>query len=300
MTRKTAYTLFVVLCFIGSLINFYFGNFLFGDIANYSYGWNGLNFIASIPGLIVCAELICVTVLLIRYYIRPQYRKRTLLHYIKILIGLGFVGVIGVILSVIFVYGTLFSKYPFPFYLVICLIVHLAIIISLIYVYKLLKRVMPEDKERKKISIGYVLYSICLPLYIFFAYYKFGALLLSITYVQFSTLHMTWPTYLWLTTPILLLNFVVLKDFKFYKDYDEQILHLSLYFILNVTLSLTYFVTSYYNSLFISAISPAFGLDRLATNPYVAIFHTVITIVVNLYYLLRCIYKKIKKEPYID
>lgn len=300
MTRKKAYLLFILLCLTGSLVCFYFGNFLFADIGNYTYGWNGLNFLSSIPGLMVCFEFVAATVLLIRYYIRTQYRKRTLLLYIRILMGFAIVGIVGVILAAIFAYGTLFSRYPFPFYLVLCLVIHSALFARLYFDYKVIKEDMKDDKAKKRMTIGYVIYSICLPGYIFFAYYKFGALLLSFLYIQLSTLHMTWSTYLWLATPILLLNYVVLKDFKFYDDYKEQLLHLSLYFVLNVCLSLSYYITSYNNSLYISAISPAFGLDRLATNPYVAIFHIVITVAVSAYYLLRCVYKIIKREPYKD
>lgn len=300
MNKKPAYILLLILSIIGSIVCFYFGSFIFGDVANYTYGWNGLNFFVSIPSVMFCFQFVACSVLVLRYYRSEKYRKKTLLLYIRILISFSIIGIIFIFLSSIYSYGTLFAKYPFPYYLIIFLIIHILIIAISIYYYKKIKNNMKEDNESKKMTISYVIYSICLPGYIFFAYYKFGALILSFLYVQLSTLYMTWPAYVWLSVPVLLFYFVVLKDFKYYKDYNEQILHISLCLILDICLSLTFFITSAHNSLFISAISPAFGLDRLATNPYVAIFQFVITVSVYLYYLIRCIYKKIIKEPYND
>lgn len=298
MSRKMALFLFAVISIIGSLLCFSVGNFLFADIANYTYGWNGLNLFASIPGLLFAFDFVALAVLLIRYYIRPMYRKSTLLLYIRIIILFSAIGIISVFLSAKYSYYSIMSPYPFKYYLIICLIIHSILLIGLTILYIIIKRKMGDIIDKKKMSIGYIIYSICLPGYIFLAFNKFGALLLSPIYIQVSTLYMTWPVYVWLLTPILLLLFVILKDFKFFNGYNEEILYLVMYIVLNVSLAITFHISTSHNTLFISAVSPAYGLDRLATHPYVATYQFFITACVSLYYLIRCIIKKATHKKY--
>lgn len=298
MKRSTAIKLLVVLIIAGSLVSYYAGNFIFADVANYTYGWNGLNILASIPGFMFVLELIAATMLVIRYFIREKYRKRTLMLYIRIIMGFSIIGVIGVILAGIYSYGSFTKHYPFPYYLIVCLIVHVGLIIYLAITYNKVKKNMKEDVIKKNIKVSYVIYSTLLSAYLFLAYDRFGAFLLSFNYIQLSTLYMTWYVYIWLTLPLLLFVFVVCKDFGFYEDYDTQIIHLSLILILHLVFTYGIYATGTHNSLFISATSPAFGLDRLATNPYTIYAQTAIVFLAVLYYLIRCIYFKVTGKKY--
>lgn len=296
MTKKKTITYLLLTCFIGSLLTYYTANFIFADVGNYTYGYNGYNYVATIPGVLIALYFIPLTMLIIRTYIRPQYRKRTILLYICILIFFSIIGIISSISAGILAYGSFVKHYPIPYYVIVCLVIHLFVLIFCTYKYISVKKNMKEDSERKKMSFGYVLYSVILPLVIFFAYDRFGALLFGVVYIQTRTLYMTWPVYLWLTAPLLLLLYIVLKGFNVFKSINDQIYYLCLYLIFTLTLGTVTYVTGTHNTLFISAISPAFGLDRLATYPYDFILHFIQTVSFGLYFLIRDIYIKITNK----
>lgn len=290
--NKKPILLFILLTILGSIISYNAGNFLISDVGNNAYGYNGLNILATIPGFMFVLELIALSILVIRYYNSNLYRKRTLLLYIRILISFSIIGVIGTITSAIYSYGTLLSINPFPFYLIICLVIHLAIIIGLFIVYFKVKKNMKDDPEKRKITFLYVIYSIFLPGFMFFAYNRFGAILFMFTYVQTSTLYMTWPLYVWLITPMMLLYYIMAVEFDIYKKKSTQVIHLICIGVLNASLGISYLISTAKNSLYISAVSPAFGLDRLATTPIIVNFHFYFMFAVLAICLIRLIFVK--------
>lgn len=296
MNKKRTLILLIITAIIGSIVTFYTTNFIMSDVGNYTYGYNGFYYLASIPGFVFALEFVTFTMLIIRTYIRPQYRKRTILHYIRILVFFSIIGFVGAILAGTFAYHSFIKPYPFPFYLIISLVIHGFIIVYGIYSHISLNRRMDEDTERKKMTIGYILYSFILPLVIFFAYNRFGALLLSPIYIQGLTFNMTWPLYLWLAAPMLILLYILFKAFNIFKSINDQICYLTLYIIFTVTLGISCIITGKSNPLFIAVISPAFGLDRLGTYPYIFILHFVQTIVFGLYFLIRDIIIKITSK----
>lgn len=297
MNKKNTLILLIVTGLIGSIVTFYTTNFIMADVGNYTYGYNGYNYLASIPGFVFALEFIAFTMLIIRVYIRPQYKKRTILHYIRILVFFSLIGFVGALLAGVFAYHSFVKPYPFPCYLILSILIHGAIIVCGIYSYSSIKRKVEDDPERKKMTIGYVLYSFILPLVIFFAYNRFGALLLSPLYAQGLTLYMTWPLYLWLSAPMLILLYIVFKAFNVYKNINDQICYLVLYVLFAVVIGVSCIITGKNNPLFVAVISPAFGLDRLGTYPYVFIIHFAQTVIFGLYFLLRDLYIKfIKKE----
>ena len=294
--NKKAILLFILSTILGSVICYNAGNFIFADVGNNAYGYNGLNILATIPGFMFALESIAISMLIIRYYNSNLYRKRTLLLYMRILISFSIIGVIGAITSAIYSYGTLFSSNPFPFYIIICLVVHLIIIIGLFIAYHNVKKNMVDDPQKRSITLTYVIYSIFLPGFMFFAYNRFGAVLFMFTYVQTSTLYMTWPLYVWLITPIMLIYYILAVEFNIYQNKLIQVIHLLCILILNVSIGISYFISTAKNSLYISAVSPAFGLDRLATTPIVVNFHMYFMIFVLIVCLIRLIIIKNKKE----
>lgn len=299
MSKIKSYLSFVLVSIIGSALTFYLGNFIFADIGNNAYGWNGWNIFVTIPAVMLCFQFIALSMLIVRIYIDQECKNRTILLYLRIIIAFSVIGIIGVFLSAKYSYGTLFSKYPFPYYLIIFLVLNIVIIVGSILIY--IKTVKNKEGgwEHKKITAGYVFFSIFLAGFTFYSFYKFGALLLSPLYVQTSTLYMTWPVYVWLAMPMLVLNLITLIDLGIITKIIDILLILLLLLFLNICLSATYFISSYYNTLFVSAISPAFGLDRLATNPYVAMFHAIITCIVLVAYLIKC-FAQIFIDKYYD
>lgn len=295
MNKKNTLILLTIIAILGSIAIFYNANFIFADVGNYTYGYNGYYYLATIPGVAFSLQFIPLTMLVIRSYIRPQYRKRTILHYLRIFVFISLIGLVGAILAGIYAYESFVKPYPFPFYVSICIAVHGFIIVYSILKHIIVKKNMKDDSERKKMTIGYIIYSFILPLTIFFAYDRFGALLLGPLYIQTRTLYMTWPVYLWLIAPMLILLYIVFKGFGIFKSIEDQICYLCLYLLFTVVLGVVSMITGTHNTLFISAISPAFGLDRLGTFPYIFILHFCQTVVFGLYFLLRDLAIKIFK-----
>lgn len=293
---KKATLLILIIGIIGSIVTFYGTNFVIEDVANYTYGFNGLNFFSTIPTFCLSLIFTDLIILVIRYYIRPNYKKRTLLLHLTVMLGFSIIGLIGSILTSIFVYDSLFTHFPYFAYPIVNLILYTVLIIVFIISKSKVKKNMPEDPEIKKFKISYMLYSTILSLITFFALNRLGALLLSPMYIQARTLYMTWPLYIWLTSPILLLVYVVLNSFNIFYNLNDKITYIVVYLIFNTVLAYVIYTTGINNSLFLSAISPAFGLDRIGTFPYDAILQFVETTVFALYFLFRSLYLKFIKH----
>lgn len=293
---KKATLLILIVGIVGSIVTFYGTNFLIEDVANYTYGFNGLNFFSTIPTFCLSLIFTDLIILVIRYYIRPNYKKRTLLLHLTIMLAFSIIGLIGSILTSIFVYDSLFTHFPYYAYPIVNLVLYSILIIVFIISKNKVKNNMEEDPEIKEFKISYVLYSAILSLITFFALNRLGALLLSPMYVQTRTLYMTWPLYVWLTCPILLLVYVVLNSFNKFYNLNDKIAYIVVYLIFNTVLAYVIYTTGINNTLFLSAISPAFGLDRIGTFPYDAILQFVETTVFALYFLFRSLYLKFIKH----
>ena len=297
INSKKATLLIILTGIVGSIVTFYGTNFVIEDVANYTYGFNGLNFFSTIPTFCLSLIFTDLIILIIRYYIRPQYKKRTLLLHLTIMLSFSIIGLIGSILTSIFVYDSLLTNFPYYAYPVVNLILYIVLIIILIKIKSKIKKNMTNVPNTKGFKISYVLYSTILSLITFFALNRLGALLLSPLYIQARTLYMTWPLYVWLTSPILLLVYVVLNSFNKFYNLNDKITFIVVYLIFNTVLAYVIYTTGINNTLFLSAISPAFGLDRIGTYPYDAILQFVETTIFALYFLFRSLFLKfIKKE----
>lgn len=296
MSRKNTLIAFIILSIAGSIIVYNGTNLVIADVGNYTYGWNGLNLFASIPGFFFSIEFVTLAIFVIRLYLNTSTRKKTMMLYLKILIGHSIVGIAGVLLSSIYSYDSITSPYPFVFYSIGFLIIYVIQILLFTITLIRVKKKMPNDNPKRKITFGYVIYSICVAGFVYLAFNRFGAFLVSAKYIQLSTLHMTWVVYAWLLMPILLLYYMIFKDLNFYKDYNTQIIHLILLLCLNICFSISIYITGTHNTLFVSAISPAYGLDRLATFPYVGIVQFIVTVAFNIYLIGWRIVKKIQTK----
>lgn len=295
-SSKKATLLILIVGIVGSIVTFYGTNFVIEDVANYTYGFNGLNFFSTIPTFCLSLIFTDLIILVIRYYIRPKYKKRTLLLHLNIMLFFSILGFIGSILTSIFVYDSLFTHFPYFAYPIVNLILYTVLIIVFVMSKIKVKKNMEDDLEKKEFKISYVIYSAILSLITFFALNRLGALLLSPMYVQIRTLYMTWPLYVWLTSPILLLVYVVLNSFNVFHNLNDKISYIIVYLIFNNILAYTIYKTGTNNTLFLSAISPAFGLDRIGTFPYDAILQFLETNVFALYFLFRSLYLKFIKH----
>jgi len=296
MKKKDIIILLIVNIILGSLITFYAGNLLSSDLSNMFYGVHDCYFISSIPMFMISLDFIIIFIFLIRYY-RYEYKiSLTNLYTIYLVIN----GVVGVITSVVsaFIYKSLIKPSPFPGYLIIMILINLAIIvIGLKYNLENRKNDL-KNAAKKKIKIHNVIYSAVLGILLFFGFYRFGSVLFGIVYIQGRTLYLTIWFYLWATLPILIITHIILYFFDLYKKYSHAVIFIGSVFVLNIVLGVVVMLIGKNYPIFISAISPALPLERLATKPIDIVSNFIIMIILcgyYLYYSLRS-YRQEKKK----
>lgn len=288
MNKRIAAISLIALTIVGSILTFYGWNLLFSDVANMLMSKVTVDLLSSLPGFIISLDFILASIYTMRLIRRPQYKKRMSLLYLIILGCFSLLGIIACIVSGIIVYGSLFAPYPFKGYLVICLVFHaFALFFSIGAYYNVLK-VMKPDEEKRKMSVHYVLYTIVLCLFVSFAYYRFGAVLLAPVYIQWRTIYLTWPFYTALFIPMALLVHTVLYSFGVYKNHPiGGIIHAGVCLLSSIGFSLAIIFIGRENTQFVSAISPVLPLERLASLPIDTIVFVALTIGLSIY---ECVY----------
>ncbi len=282
--KRYAIIIFIFLILGGSFINFYATNLLMSDIGNAYGGLIDNQIFATFPMWMLAFDFVLFTIYFARIYRHPNLKKKTTFLYSIILMSFSFVGILMGILSGILVYQSFVKPYPFPGYLILTFIFNglfmllgLAGLLCSIFVFK-------EDSEYRPIKKGYVFYSIFISVFIYFVYNRFGALLWSYTFMQISTLYLTWPFYLSLLFPLGVLVLFSFSIFNLYKEKGKFLIWSSIViFALNFAFSIAYMIIAYNNTAFIAAVSPCMAISRLASMPIDAILSFLIVTLLPLF-----------------
>ncbi|MBP5314219.1 MAG: hypothetical protein J6Y65_04810 [Eggerthellaceae bacterium] len=275
MEKKKAIILLIGLALLGSFVGFYSMNLLLSDVGNNFYGFREFMFFTSLPGFMCFMELAVMSIYVFRVYIHPEYRKKMLLTYSIIIAVMSLIGLVSGILTGTTFYQTFISSYPFPGYTIIGILVHAALVGLAVYTFVKAKE-LPDDPEKRKIGILYVLFTILLFIIVCFAFNRFGAFIWMPVYIHMATLYMTWPFYLCLTLPMVLLVFatVYFAGWIDKKNITVGIVACVLT-LLGIALSVAVILIGIGNTQFISVVSPAMPIERLATMPIGTILQTV-------------------------
>ena len=268
MNKRVAGVVLIILAVVGSALTFFGLNLLFSDLANMLMSSITIDIISSMPGFILSLDFILASIYVLRYVYRPQYRRRMTLTYLVILGVFSILGTVSCILSGAIVYSTILAPYPFKGYLVMCLVFHSLTLFFCIGGFYNAKKWMKPDPERRKMKVHYVIYTIVLSILICFAYYRFGAVLLSPLFIQWRTFYLTWPFYSAMILPIALLAHTVLYSFGVYTKWTKGgIIHAAILLVLSIGFSTVIILVGMNNTTFISSISPVLPLERLASMP---------------------------------
>lgn len=295
MKRSKQIFILALLILIGSFINFYVTNFIMSDISNMFYGVHDVNFIASIPGFVLSWDCVLAVIYCIRYFGRGQHKKKMTMTYTVILMAFSVLGFVTSILSGTMIYHSFVKPYPFPGYVILSLIVHAVLFAVAIVIRSKCKKNMEEDTAKRRIDFGYVLYSIACSVVIFFALNRFGALMWAFVYVQGSTLYLTFPFYISLLLPLALVVQITLYIWGAYDNHlTADIVYVIVFLIANTVLAAVVFYLGSKYTVFVSAISPALALERLATMPIDVIIHFGLMYILGFYCLYLAI--KLKKK----
>jgi len=298
MKKKTVLLIvFIALILVGSFINFYCTNFVLSDVSNLTYGIKNRpeGIFASLPGLNFAFLFVLACIFIIRYLRRPQYLKRLSRLYVIIGMSFSFIGLISAILAGAIVYKTFTASNPFPGYLILSIVLFSLFLIAGVLFFIFVFPKMEYSEEKRKLTAGYIFYSIVLAVTTYYAFNRLGALMWSPVYADAPTLYMTWPFYLGLILPILTFVHTFFYSYDFYKKRcGIALIIINVINGLFIASVIFVIVMGMQNTEFISVISPAMGASRLLAKPIDIIAHFVIFGLVNIYAIYHSIryYKK--------
>ena len=287
MSRKLTLAALVAIALLGSLFAVLGANMFFSDIGNMSaVGPKG--FITTFPALMFAALFPVCFLYVLRYYLRPKTFKRLTRLYVIIAMALSFVGLICSILSGVLVYGSFVKPYPFPGYLIIFMVLYALILcggaFALVRLHKL-----PDDEERFKVDVKHVFKTIGWFLFICLAIERLGLFVASPVYIYWRNFYMTFPFYIFLLVPAFLGTVKVL-DLLGYLEKPNLKLILSIAGIAcTVVLFVAIAIPGILNTAYVSSVSTAMPLERLASKPLEILIHLVSNLAVGIILLVQAL-----------
>ncbi len=287
MSRKLSLAALVAIALLGSLFAVLGANMFFSDIGNMSaVGPKG--FITTFPALMFAALFPVCFLYVLRYYLRPKTFKRLTRLYVIIAMALSFVGLICSILSGVLVYGSFVKPYPFPGYLIIFMVLYALILcggaFALVRLHKL-----PDDEERFKVDVKHVFKTIGWFLFICLAIERLGLFVASPVYIYWRNFYMTFPFYIFLLVPAFLGTVKVL-DLLGYLEKPNLKLILSIAGVAcTVVLFVAIAIPGILNTAYVSSVSTAMPLERLASKPLEILIHLLSNLAVGIILLVQAL-----------
>ena len=271
MNKK--YTILALICLtvVGALFSLLACNMFFSDIANLGAGLSRTTILITLPAAGIALTFVVAILFVIRWYKHPDCFKRLSKLYLIYVIVFNAIGLLGNVLGAITIYHSFVSLNPFPGFTIIFLVLELALIGGAIYGLAKLKGVK-EDEGKIKISAKYVFKTIGWFLFINLLLNRFGSFLGMPFYVYTRNLYATFPFYLYLLMPVFLGVLVVLFTLKILPRRPMFVL-IIVSFAVNALLFSYIAGTGMSDSSFISSISGALPLERLATMPIEVLIH---------------------------
>ena len=286
MRLRTVYPLLILLALLGSVVTFYATNLLLSDLSNVFYGWHDMFFITTLPAFLFVPDFVVATLFVLHYYSQPQYSKAVTMHSTLRVCIYSVLGILATLISAIFFYHSFTQPYPFPGYILISLALHFLLLIFSMIVRRRVMLYWPDDIEIRSPSFGSRVYQVILCLCIFFAFDRFGAFLLSGIYIHWRTFYFTFPFYVSLLIPMCLLAHIGCYFLGYFRVHPHRRLrNIIIILALNFFVTIATLVISAHNTQFISAISPALALERLATMPLDTILYILFSFGFGFYFL---------------
>ena len=255
----------IVLALVGSLFTAYASNNLFSDVANFAVDTN-VTLVASLPMTALAAMVIAYFFFILRHYKNPKCLKRMGRLYLILLVAFNGVGLVSTIVSGAAVYHSFTKPYPFPGFLIIMLVVHALFLAAHILGLFMVSR-LPEDEERIKPSPKHVFATLGWVCFTILVFNRLGTLLMFPLYVQWRTLYMTFPAYVFLLMGLCIGVFKLIHDLEIVTCKKALIITASVLIGTNVALFVVTLALGLTDTTFISAVSVLFPLERLASKP---------------------------------
>ena len=285
MSKKFSLIALAIIAVLGSLVAFAASNLFFTDVPYFGPHIMDTALFASFTVLLFGAYFVMGPMYIVRSYLKPNIRKRMSKTYLKttiVLAGLGFV--FAILAGVINYKGNFLAPYPFPGFIIVMMVAHLLVLGGAIFALVKPVKALPEDTEQFKVGAKHVFFSMGWFLFVALAFNRFGAFLTMPMYVELRNFHLTFLFYLFLLVPMAIL---VKKVFDVYEVKFNKFVYVIALFAVNLVLFVAVAIIGMNDTTFVSSLSPAMPLERLAAKPVEIIIHFASQFGILLAWLIR-------------
>lgn len=285
MSKKFSLIALAIIAVLGSLVAFATSNLFFTDVPYFGPNIMDTALFASFTALLFGAYFVMGPMYIVRSYLKPNIRKRMSKTYLKttiVLAGLGFV--FAILAGVINYKGNFLAPYPFPGFIIVMMVAHLLVLGGAIFALVKPIKALPEDTEQFKVGAKHVFFSMGWFLFVALAFNRFGAFLTMPMYVELRNFHLTFLFYLFLLVPMAIL---VKKVFDVYEVKFNKFVYVIALFAINLVLFAAVAIIGMNDTTFVSSLSPAMPLERLAAKPVEIIIHFASQFGILLAWLIR-------------
>ena len=284
MSKKFSLIALAIIAVLGSLVTIYACNLFFTDVPYFGPNIMDTAIFASFSAMFFGAYFVMGALYICRAHLRPKTIKRLSSTYLKITIVLSALGFIFALLAGLVNYGTLLSKYPFPGFVIIAMLLHLLVLAASIFAMVKFVKPMPEDEEKFKVGAKHVFFTLGWFLFVALAFNRFGAFLTMPMYVELRNFYQTIFFYLFLLVPMAIL---VKKVFDVFELKLNRFLYVVIVASINLFLFVVVVIIGMSDTTFVSSLSPAMPLERLAAKPVEIIIHFASQFGILLAWLIR-------------
>ena len=284
MSKKFSLIALAIVAVLGSLVTIYACNLFFTDVPYFGPNIMDTAIFASFSALLFGAYFVMGALYICRAHLRPKTIKRLSSTYLKITIVLSALGFIFALLAGLVNYGTLLSKYPFPGFVIVAMVLHLLVLAASIFAMIKFVKPLPEDEEKFKVTAKHVFFTLGWFLFVALAFNRFGAFLTMPIYVELRNFYQTIFFYLFLLVPMAIL---VKKAFDVFELKFNRFIYVIVLFAVNLVLFLIVVIIGLNDTTFVSSLSPAMPLERLAAKPVEIIIHFASQFGILLAWLIR-------------
>ena len=285
MSKKFSLIALAIIAVLGSLMAFAASNLFFTDVPYFGPHIMDTAIFSSFTALFFGAYFVMGAMYIVRTYLKPNIRKKMTRTYLITTAVLALFGLIFAILAGVVNYkGNFLTPYPFPGFIIIMMVVHFLALGGAIALLVITLTRMPADTEQFKVGAKHVFFSMGWFLFTALAFNRFGAFLTMPLYVELRNFHLTFLFYLFLLVPMAIL---VKKVFDVYELKLNRFIYVIVVFAINLVLFLAVAIIGMNDTTFVSSLSPAMPLERLAAKPVEIIIHFASQFGILLAWLIR-------------
>ena len=285
MSKKFSLIALAIIAVLGSLMAFAASNLFFTDVPYFGPHIMDTAIFLSFTALLFGAYFVIGAMYIVRSYLKPNIRKKMSKTYLKttmVLAGLGFV--FAILAAVINYNGNFLASAPFPGFIVLMMVAHLLVLGGSIFALLKPVKALPEDTEEFKVGAKHVFFTMGWFLFTALAFNRFGAFLTMPIYVELRNFYQTVFFYLFLLVPMAIL---VKKVFDVFELKLNRFIYVIILFAINLVLFIVVAIIGLNDTTFVSSLSPAMPLERLAAKPVEIIIHFASQFGILLAWLIR-------------